>query len=114
MRGISPHGEVLGVQIDDEPTWGQQQAITAAIRERRRVDDLAGVLLAMHAVRIESTLAAEDWSEDGAALVAFLTSQGYQPSPVESELMGGIVSMRPTEGADLRGELPGSEENATT
>jgi hypothetical protein len=82
---LSEFADLIGVQIDQEPTWGQQQAaITAAIRERRRVDDLAGVLLAMHAVRIEPTLADEDWNEDGAALVAFLTRQGYQPSPAQS------------------------------
>jgi hypothetical protein len=58
----------------------------------------------MHTVRIEATLAGEDWNEDGAGLVAFLTSQGYQPSPVESELMGGIVPMRAREAADPEGE----------
>jgi hypothetical protein len=80
----------------------------------RRVDDLGGVLLAMHAIRVEPSLADEDWSEDGSALVAFLASQGYQPSPIESELMDRIVPMRPTEGADLGGELPSSDEDATT
>jgi hypothetical protein len=70
--------DLIGVEIDQLPTWGQQQeAIGSAIQERRRVDDLVGVLLAMHAVRIEPTLADEDWNEGGASLVAFLTSQGY-------------------------------------
>ncbi len=51
---LSEFADLIGVQIDQEPTWGQQQAaIGVAIRERRRVDDLAGVLLAMHALRIE-------------------------------------------------------------
>jgi hypothetical protein len=40
--------------------------------------------------------------------------QGYQPGPIESELMDRIVPMRPTEGADLGGELPSSDEDATT
>ena len=112
---VSEFADLIGVQIDQEPTWGQEQAaIGAAIRERRRVDDLVGVLLAMHAIRIEPTLADEDWSEDGAALVAFLTSQGYQPSPVESELMGRIVPMRASEAADPEGELPSGEEEAST
>jgi hypothetical protein len=60
---LSEFADLIGVQIDQEPTWGQQQAaIGAVIRERRRVDDPAGVLLAMHALRIEPTLAEEDWS----------------------------------------------------
>jgi hypothetical protein len=80
----------------------------------RRVDDLAGVLLAMHALRIEPTLAQEAWNEEGTALVAFLTSQGYQPSPVKSELMGRIVPMQVSEDADLEGELPSGEEEAST
>jgi hypothetical protein len=58
---LSGFADLIGVQIDQEPTWGQQQAaIGAAIRERKRVDYLAGVLLAMHAVRVEPTLADEE------------------------------------------------------
>ncbi len=112
---VGEFADLIGVDIDEEPTWGQQhQAITAAIREKRRVDDLAGVLLAMHAVRIEPTLADEDWSEDGVALVAFLTSQGYQPSPIEAELMGRIVPMQPHEASSPDGEQPSAEEDAST
>src|SRR2546430_2766138 len=79
---VGDFANLIGVQIDHLPTWGQQQqAIGSAIRERRRVDDLVGVLLGIHAVRIEPTLADEDWNDGGASLVAFLSSQGYQPSP---------------------------------
>jgi hypothetical protein len=112
---LSEFADLIGVQIDQKPTWGQQQAaISSAIRERRRVDDLAGVLLAMHALRIEPTLADEDWNEDAAALVAFLTSQGYQPSPVESELMGGMVPMRARKAAVSEDAQPSSEEDVIT
>jgi hypothetical protein len=68
----------------------------------------------MHAVRIEPTLAVEDWSEDAVALVTFLTSQGYQPSPVESELMGGIVPLQPHEPSSPEAEQPSAEEDART
>ena len=55
---VGDFANLIGVQIDHLPTWGQQQqAIGSAIRERRRVDDLVGVLLGIHAVRIEPTLA---------------------------------------------------------
>jgi hypothetical protein len=113
---LAEFADLIRVPIDQQPTWGQQQqAVVAAIREMRRVDDLAGVLLAMHAVRVEPTLADEDWNEDGVALVAFLTTQGYQPSPVECELIDRIVPMRPTEASDLGNELPSDgEEDAAT
>ncbi len=112
---LGEFADMIGVQIDQEPTWGQQQeAISSAIREMRRVDDLAGVLLAMRSVQIEPTLADEDWSEDGAALVAFLTSQGYQPSPVESELMGGMVPIHAREAAGSEDGQPSSEEAVIT
>jgi ParB family chromosome partitioning protein len=113
---LAEFADLIRVSIDKQPTWGQQQqAVVAAIREMRRVDDLAGVLLAMHAVRVEPTLADEDWNEDGVALVAFLTTQGYQPSPVECELIDRIVPMRAIEAADLRNERPSDgEEDAAT
>jgi hypothetical protein len=68
----------------------------------------------MHAVRIEPTLADEDCNEGGASLVAFLTSQGYQPSPVESELMGCIVPVQSPEASSTEGEQPSAEEDAST
>jgi hypothetical protein len=112
---LAKFADLIGVQVRQKPTWGhQQQSVVAAIREMRRVDDLAGVLLAIHALRIEPTLADDDWNEDGAALVAFFTTQGYQPSPVERELMGSIVSMPPTGATESEDEPPSGGEDAST
>jgi hypothetical protein len=64
---LAEFADLIGVQVAQQPTWGQpQQAVLAAIREMRRVDDLAGVLLAIHALRIEPTLADEEWNEEPA------------------------------------------------
>ncbi|MDQ6716643.1 MAG: hypothetical protein M3Z83_11095 [Actinomycetota bacterium] len=112
---LAEFADLIRVQVDTEATWGQQQqAVVAAIRGMRRVDDLAGVLLAIHALRVEPTLADEDWTEEGAALVGFLTTQGYEPSPVERDLIGSIVPMvQPSVAAPDEGEPPSGEEDAT-
>jgi hypothetical protein len=107
--------DLIGFQLDEQLTWGErQQAIGCAIRERRRVEDLAGVLLALHVIRIEPTLVNDDWSQEGAALVAFLSSQGYQPSPVESELMGGVDPLQQSEAGEAEGEQRRIGDAATT
>jgi hypothetical protein len=111
---LAEFADLIHLPIEEQPTWGQQQqAVGAAIRSMRRVEDLVAVLLAMHAIRVEPTLADEDWSEEGAGLVAFLTTQGYQTSPVERELMGGMVPM-PREAAGSEDGEPSGEETVIT